>query len=935
MRSTDSHQNRMTFENTESVRNRVYLGGGWKYIQDDCLPPGERAGEYDAYGLTKTGQQNSPAAVSFDDSGWREITVPHDLTAGMPLDPKERDYNGYLPQKDFWYRRFFKLEETDREKRIVLHFEGISGESRIWVNGVLVKEHRSAYCGADIDITDIVTFGGEVNLLAVFTDNSRMQGWWYHGCGIFRPVWIEKTDFSYIADETVHITTEKEETPGGKWRVSVCCEARKRYGTFENGSIRAYVTDPDGNTCGAGKAEIKKGVYESGQRIEFEAEAPRLWDIGEGWRYVLTLILEINGEIRDRYGQVFGFREIRFDAEKGFLLNGKKRKIRGFCFHEDEGNLGLAIDRRVYERRIRNLIAMGANAYRCSHNAPAKELLELCDEYGILVMEETRKFGTDENAMEELEWMIRRDRNHPCVIIWSLGNEEPWQGHERGRRIAETMRRRIYQLDGERPVTMAMHDGFRGTGAADAVDVLGVNYNHDRLEQIRARYADKPMLGTEIHSLADTVIECGYEAPGSQSACETLLFADAHDFHCGTFTWAGEDYRGEHRNLGFFTDACPLDINGNRKDAFYWYAAMWNREPVVHICGHWNPGGEKQRKVTVYSNATEVSLWLNGRLFESAVPDQWRRAIFTVGYEEGELTAKCICKEKEISHTVRTSKEAYAFRIWTEQEEYPADERSGIPVWVEAIDRDGVRVPTASHVFCVQTDGKTEIVCTDNADPYCSAFPDKEEMCLYKGRGKIILRALGVSGRAVIMVSGMLKSAQCTVTLTEKMQEREESCYIREEMAPCENPYINDWFISHIFEEEPDIYGYLTDDHYLYWRKTLERSTMLDRGMPFYFSRQGGYVVYCMEPDMPWIEPGRTGAVVFEEITGSARILISMRDHSNRVRKQFYYEKKESDSVPVKIELPGIVTGDRLILKLVISGNHAKCGITAPVRFET
>lgn len=934
MKSTGLHQNRQYFDREEGMRVAVSLEHGWKYIPDVCISDKLKSIRYDAYGLTKTGAQVFPAAMSYDDSQWQEISVPHDLTVGQQLDPAERDYNGYLPQQSYWYRKFFRLQEEDREKRLVLHFEGVSGESRIWINGVLMKEHHSSYCGIDIDITDVAGFGSEINLITVFSDNTQVQGWWYQGCGIYRKVWLEKMGLSYIGDDTVHIVTKKKEPEGYDWTVSVNYKVKARYSMLHGGTVRAYLQDPDGKTYLAGKGSAGEKKCESEQKIEFSVENPELWRVWYGRCYVLSLVLEVDGRICDRYEQTFGFREIYFDAAKGFLLNGKPEKIRGFCFHEDEGNLGAAIDRSVYERRIKNLIGMGANAYRCSHNAPAGELLELCDQYGILVMEETRKFSTDESAMEELEWMIRRDRNHPCIILWSVGNEEPWQKGERGKRIAVTMRRLIYRLDGERPVTMAMHNGFFETGAADAVDVLGVNYNHEILERIRESYKDKPMLGTEILSLADRVTECGNQVPGSQGACETLLFADTRDYYSGTFTWAGQDYRGEHRNLGFFTDACPLDINGGKKDTFYWYAAMWKEEPVIHICGHWNPDGKRRRKVTVYSSGPEVSLYLNGLLCESRETDQWHRAIFDITYEEGELTAESVYKEKTARHSICTSKEAYSFKLWAEQPEYPADGETYITVWVEAVDREGVPAVTTSYMFSVETDGKTDIVCTDNADPYCSAFPDKTEMCLYRGRGKIVLKAGSKPGKSVITVSGMLQSASCTINLSEPEKEGKANFRIQGKEKPCFSPYINDWFISHIFTEEPDIYEYTTDDHYLYWRKSLERSSMLDKELPFYFSRQGGYVIYCMEPDMPELEPRKTGAVVFEEITGSAKVLISMRDYSNRVRKQFYLEKADYESRSVRIELPGIKTGDRLILKLVIYGNHAKCGITAPVRFE-
>lgn len=943
----------MSDEILKIEREKVYLNAGWRFSARE-----PRQQDYDAYRLTKTGAEVSPASMSYDDHSWEKVCLPHDFMVLQELDPLQRDYNGYLEQKNCWYRRFFKLSKDDKKKRLVLHLDGVSGESQIWVNGCLMLVRHSAYLDAVLDITDVVRFGDAVNLIAVYMDHSQMQGWWYQGGGLYRDVWLEKMNRIYIDGQDLQIITEERES---KWVVKACFTVRARYGWLENSKcdpagVYATVTDPKGDKVGEIKASlIENNSCKSGARVksvrssmEFQIENPDLWDIYQGNCYRLDIQISENGRICDRYQERFGIRSIDFDSENGFYLNGKRREIRGFCFHEDEGNLGLAVEASVYERRIRYLIGMGANAYRCSHNAPAKELLDLCDTYGILVMDETRRFDTGEVGRGDLRQLVRRDRNHPSVIMWSLGNEEPWQGEERGYRIAETMKSLVYELDPTRPVTMAMHNGLNGGSdeenmtAADAVDVVGVNYNHERLEEIRRRYPNKPLIGSETLNLADTVVECGNHYSGSEGAYETLEFARSHSYYSGTFAWAGADYRGEHRNLGFFTDACPLNCNGGKKDGFYQYAARWREEPIIHICGHWNATEEKEREVVVYSNMESIELYLNKKLWKIESVNNRQQAVFHVPYQAGELKAVGIRKEERVSDVCRTSGEACSFRVHSEKTEYPADGESRITVWIEAVDEAGNLVPTASHIFEVRCGNLAEVVCADNADPYCGCFPRKEEMCLYRGSGKAVLKCGRQEGKLTVHITGMLKEASCEVNLVSRKPDNQETRSVligreiyRTEHAPViENPYINDWFVTHIYQEEPDIYEYTTDDNYIYWRKSLEMASQLDKELPFYFSKGGGYVIYCMEPDMPIIEDEKMGAIVFEEITGEAKILISMRDYSNRIQKRFFHEKKEVEGKAVRIPLPEIVSGDRLIVKLVIRGNHGKCGITGPVRFE-
>lgn len=889
---------------------------GWKYT---TLPQQELP--YDSYALCKSGGQTNPAAVTYDDSAWEEICVPHDLTASAELGPFQNPYNGYIEPKNVWYRRTFLIGETECGKRIVLKFPGISGDCRVYLNGCLMGEYPASFCGFEIDISDVLRYGAEPNVLAVSCDNHRMQSWWYQGCGIYREVLLCITSAVSIEDDSIRIQTRQNIEA---WDVEGEFRIQNREYTSIPLRARLRLLGPDGAML---EEQEISGIWEhdAAWKFHMQVKSPELWEIGKGNLYTCKIHLEREEEELDCLETQFGFRSISFDAEKGFFLNGEHVEIRGMCFREDEGNLGCCIGKETYERRIRNLLEMGANAYRCVHNAPAQELLELCDRYGLLVVEENRRFDTGEAAVRELRRMVKRDRNHPCVILWSLGEEEPWQSDGRGYRIAKTLRAMIQELDGTRPVTMAMNGGFEEAGAAKAVDVLGINYNHKSYDRIREANPGVPLLATEIFSLGDVMDEAGDSCSGETKAAETFAELQKRRFFCGSFTRAGQESRGEHRNLSFFTDCCPIDCIGNRKDVFYRYQSMWREIPVLHICGGWMGKEGETQKVVIYTNAECVKLYVNKILAAESAHIAANKVQFEIPYASGTLRAEGWMGDRMVVRDEReTAGEAVSLKLAPDQTEIDADGRTTVSIQVTAEDENGTVLPLGSYLFEAETDGPGEILCCDNGDPYCSAFPDKNLSCLYHGRGKIVIRSTGEAGQIRVSVKSMgLKGDTCVIHAKPA-----EIQYL----PAIESPFVNDWFVSHVWEEEPDIYAYVEDMHYIRWQKYLEPAFQQTKDMPFYFRR--GYVIYCNERDMPDIAEGQTASIVFESITGKAKILVSTRDYKNEIGKQFYLEKENAESQKVRLELPGVTSGERMIFKLIIHENGWRSGITGAVWLE-
>lgn len=905
------------------MRTELSLKTGWRFTtkaQPGCA--------YDVYHLTKAGAQAGPAAMSYDDSGWRVVTLPHDYVVSGKLSPDRIDYTGYTNRENAWYRKYFYLKEEYKNHRILLCFGGVSGESSLYVNGCKVWMNHSSYLGFTVDISDFVRFGQEVNVLAVRLMHEQEEGWWYQGGGIFRSVRLILTSQVWIEPGEVRIGTVKN--PNGTWVVEA--EAGIASRNALSGEETAWITLRSPEEKDLCREQVS--LYVEGRRTariswKKQMQNPSLWDLFQGNLYQVTFEIRKQDQMVDQFTETFGFREMVFHAEDGFWLNGRRVEIRGFCYHEDEGNLGWAVTKETYEKRLRNLIAMGGNAYRCSHNPPDEQLLYLCDRYGVLVLDEVRRFETGQIGIQELQRMVRRDRNHPCIFLWSMGNEEPWQGMPCGARIMEHMREIVRDLDPTRPVTMAMHEGFLQEGAADYSDVVGINYNHELYEQVHERYPDKPMIGTENLSLADHFQDGTRRFTGSDLAYDTLYEVKRHPYISGTFGWAGQDYRGEHRNLSFFTNCSPTDCTGGRKDGFYQYAAYWRDDPVIHICGHWNDTGIKERTVTVYSNMEEVELLLNGTPVGKGSPDQRRRVVFSVAFQKGILIARGKSGGKTICNdSLKTTGQPVRLRLVPEKASLHADGAERLFISVFAEDEEGNIVPVAAQTLRVQVTGSARLICTDNPDPYSTWQDTAEEMSVFQGKGRIVLEAERTCDPVTVNVSSkMLAGDSCRIDVLPAL------CGI-EECPGGDSPYVNEWFVSYVFDEahRPDPCQWPTDDYYMHWRKYWEPATLVTNTLPFY--RRHGYVICCQEMNLPAFVTGKTPALVFEKVGGEAEFLVSARDYNNQITKRVRLLKETAAPASVRIPLDCFYEGDRMIIKAVIHGCGYEDGIQGNVRFE-
>ena len=745
---------------TGSVRERLLLDFGWRFhlgnADDAAKDFGFGASRIEAT-FAKSGYLAKVADVDFDDSGWREVDLPHDWAVELPFvdaphlavhgaKPLGREY----PETSIgWYRRVFDLPAADEGKRIAVEFDGIFRNAMICFNGFYMGKNFSGYAPCRFDLTDFADYGGK-NVIAVRVDATLGEGWFYEGAGIYRHAWLTKTAPAHVAQWS---TVVRSEVKGTAATVSVTTEVRNESDKDANCRVTARIVDAHGNV--AATMESESAAVPAWRRQNFACKAtldrPQLWSLEEPHLYRLITTVESGGSAVDHEETAFGIRTIRFDADKGFFLNGVATKMKGTCNHQDHAGVGAALPDRLQYYRVERLKEMGCNAYRTSHNPPTPELLDACDRLGMLVMDETRMMSSDPEALSELERMIRRDRNHPSVVIWSLGNEEPSQGTPRGARIMTTMKRLARRLDPTRPVTMAMNWGW-GEGVSRVVDVQGFNYGGGHLggpqtgkdiDDYHKKFPQQPTVGTESASdystrgIYENDKEKGYVSSYDVNYPTYTLplegcwqvFA-AREFVAGSFGWTGFDYRGEPSPYGWpcvSSHFGAMDTCGFPKDNYFYYQAAWLSKPILHLFPHWNWAGKEGQEIEVwcYSNLNSVELLLNGKSLGAQNADRNSHVQWKVKYAPGVLEARG-SRDGRVVLTVKreTAGAPQGIRLRPDRTAISADGEDVSAVAVEIVDAQGRVVPIAMNEVSFALDGPGRIIGVGNGNPSCHE-PDK------------------------------------------------------------------------------------------------------------------------------------------------------------------------------------------------------------------
>ncbi len=741
-------------------RERLSLDAGWRFLQGDVAPPSIK-GLGASYMSTKAGEAHGPANPDYDDSGWPRVDLPHDWAVEGPFDAGQNQSQGYRPRGIGWYRRDFTLPASDRGRHLELQLDAVATHSTVWVNGIVVNRNWSGYNGRYIDITPYVRYGDkEVNTIAVRADAEVMEGWWYEGAGMYRHTWLVKRDAMHIATDGVHANPVRK---NGRWTVPVTVDVESSAAARRRAQVEVTLLAPDGRTVAAGRAPVQVDALDKASaQLTLAVSNPQPWSVQRPTLYRVRAVLRDAGGELDSADIRTGFRTLRFDAARGFFLNGQPLKLQGVAIHQDHAGVGVAVPDSIWEFRLRQLKSMGVNAIRFAHNAPAAEVLDMTDRLGLLVMDENRNFNASPDYLQQLTWLVRRDRNRPSVMLWSIFNEEPLQGTEAGYEISRRMADAVKRLDPTRPVTAAMHGGlFARKSAVQALDVAGINYQVWEYDRFHQANPGKPVYSSEDTSAfmsrgeyttdRERHVIASYDddaADWGKTQRESWKQIDARAFMAGGFAWTGLDYRGEptpHQWPSASSFFGIMDLCAFPKNAYYFRQAMWIKDrPVVKLMPHWNWQGKEGRpvKVRVATNAPRVRLLLNGAVVGEQDVAAYDMATFDVPYAPGVLEAVALKDGAAVGRDrVETSGAPARLVLTPDRAAMAGDGADAVPVTVSAVDAQGRPVANANLHVRFAAAGPGAIIGVGNGDPN-SHEPDKaSERDLYNGLAQVIVQS--------------------------------------------------------------------------------------------------------------------------------------------------------------------------------------------------
>jgi beta-galactosidase len=735
---------------TASERERLLLDFGWRFHFGNANDPSKDFGLGSGRGgdFQKTGNFLPASNPAFDDADWTPVDLPHDWAIELPFtnDPSLASKGFYPLGRAYpttsvgWYRRVFELPASDAGKRISLEFDGVYRETLVALNGIYIGRHSGGYDPFSFDVTDFVN-PGAINVLLIRVDATLSDGWFYEGAGIYRHVWMVKTSPVHVKKWGTFVASEVR---SGEAALSIRTEVENQSKFAHSIRVVSTVLDSSDRTVASATSSPQK-VADGAEQIyeqKLTVQRPQLWSLEERNLYKLVTELRADDATLDRYETPFGIRTITIDAQKGVFLNGQPVQIKGTCNHQDHAGIGAAVPDSVQYYRVRKLQEMGCNSLRTSHNPPTSELLDACDQLGMLVFDETRMMSTNPEGLNQFANLIRRDRNRPSVFMWSMGNEERVANSERGVLILSGMKALAEQLDGTRPVSIAP-TGAIGTGGLAVCDVIGYNYMDPGALAYHQAHPDKPVIGTETVSAVGTrgiyITDPAkgyvgsydpYTTTGRASAEGWWRFCEANPWLAGGFVWTGFDYRGEpspYQWPNISSQYGIIDTCGFPKDTYYYYQSWWTDRPVLHLFPHWNwPGYEgKEIAVWVHSNLDRVELFVNGRSLGAQEVKKNQHVAWNVPYAAGAIEARGYKADKVVMTTRRETTGAAAKLVMTaDRQEANADGEDVVMFAVAVHDAQGREVPIADNEVAFQVSGPGKLIGVGNGDPTDHA-PDK------------------------------------------------------------------------------------------------------------------------------------------------------------------------------------------------------------------
>ena len=761
-------------------RQHISLDKGWKFH----LGSASSAERDFGYGLvsiySKNGKSEGTAIYpGFDDSHWRNVDLPHDWAIELPFvnhpssDVMSHGYKpigGYFPENSIgWYRRSFDIPSSDSGFRFSLTFDGVYRDAKFWLNGYYLGNNESGYSGIEYDITDFVWFD-KPNVLVVRVDATQYEGWFYEGAGIYRHVWLNRYPEIHIPSNGVFAYS----IPKGKSSI-IHLEITIINSSLKDNivGVETQIKSRDGRVMARtlSKSISISALGESIINQDIKIDHPHLWNLDDPYLYRIETSIVSDDKIIDRTSMPFGIRSIKWDADKGFFLNDRPIKLLGVNMHQGHAGLGVALPDGMQYYRINRLKQMGANAYRCSHHPPTPELLDACDSLGMLVINENRLLNTSPEYFDQFSKMVIRDRNHPSVILWSIGNEEGYiQTNGNGKRMAITLIEKLKRLDPSRKVTYAADVSNVFKGINEVIPIRGFNYREEAMEDYHKDHPHQPIIGTEMGSTVTTRGIYSYDsincylpdldltAPWWASrADEWWPIVAENPWAAGGFIWTGMDYMGEPTpfhwpNIGSHFGV--MDQCGFPKNLYYYYQSWWDTTlPVLNIAPHWNWlnrwGFEPE--VWIDSNADSVNLKLNGKDLGTRLIQKNQHLKWKVKYEPGLLEAKGYKNGFEFISKIETTGPAFELVVSPHKTTAIANSTDVVVINISAVDTGGREVPTANNRVRFKVTGPAKIIGVGNGDP-SSHEPDKCETglwqrSLFQGKCQVILQMGDTPGK--------------------------------------------------------------------------------------------------------------------------------------------------------------------------------------------
>ncbi len=766
------------------MRREILLNDGWLFHKGDIEyknPPQKGL----VYSQSKTERKIvGPASYDYFDrpdpfyapgramntERWENICLPHDYVVTQNLDENENNALGYCRYENAWYRKHFGIDNCDG-KRVTLRFDGVAGEAEIYLNGCLVYRNFSRYNSFEIDVTDYI-YTEKENILAVYVNAKSFEGWWYQGGGIYRDVHLTVTE--EVAIDLWGVYAPYRKLDESSWEINFETTVVNVSYDDCNVMVESIVTDSFGKEIA--KAD-GKGIIPARDKNTLKYKTavknPLLWDCDNPNLYKIRTIVKKQGvEIDESFTRI-GFRTVEISADKGLLLNGKKTIIKGVCAHQDFGITGLAIPDNIAKYKIKLIKEMGANGYRTSHYQQTESYMDALDEEGFLVMDEVRWFESTKEGLEQVESLVKRDRNRPSVIFWSTSNEEPLHVTQTGKKLHRAIAAHIRKLDNTRFILAAQDKKPENSTVYDYCDVIGINYNLGSYDEVRTKYPQKAIVASECCAVGTTrdwnydTNNAGRMRDADADVNEWFLgrektwkFLMERPYVIGAYQWAAVEHRGEAVWPAICSKSGALDLFLQKKGAFYQNKSHWTEKPMVHIVPHWNFRGMEGREipVTVYTNCDMLELFLNGVSLGTKQIEKYGHGEWRVPYKEGKITVIGYVDGKQAASDVReTTGKPESLKL-TLDNEFKFNGRDIALFTCECLDSEGRTVPDAEEFVQFSVTAPARIVGTgsDNCDCINVAKPERK---MYMGKITVAVKPEKNTGFTLIARSKNCKMA--------------------------------------------------------------------------------------------------------------------------------------------------------------------------------